>query len=406
MSDILIKTMATVTMCDECGVIENAYIHIKDNVIEYVGTQKPDGSFDRIIDAEGMVAMPGLVNAHTHTAMTVLRSYADDMNLQDWLFEKIFPFEDTLTPELVYKSSVNGIKEMLSTGTTCFNDMYFFQQETANAARELGMRGVLNEGITDSVLDIKIKKTEALNLDCLHKKGISPHAVYTCNPDTLKGCALYAKKHNMRIHTHLSETEKENEDCIKEYGMTPTELMEKCGVFDVPTTAAHCVWLSEGDMEILKKHNVTVVHNPISNLKLASGIADIPRIVQKGINVALGTDGASSNNNLDMFEEIKLMGILHKGVKKDPTVLPAWDVLKAATVNGARALGYDNLGMLKKGYLADLILVDFDVPHLTPNNNAVSNLAYAVRGSDVAYTVADGKIVYERGKSADRFLTD
>ena len=404
MSSILIYNVTAVTMCDEAGVIENAYISIDGNKITYAGNEKPSGSFDITIDAAGMAAMPGLVNAHTHTAMTVLRSYADDMNLQDWLFEKIFPFEDTLTPEMVYDASVNGIKEMLSTGTTCFNDMYFFQEETARAAKELGMRGVLNEGITDSVLENKIKKTEALEVKQPLSVGISPHAVYTCNPDTLKYCAEYAKKHNMRIHVHLSETEKENEDCVKEYGMSPTELMEKCGLFDVPAVAAHCVWLSDNDIEILKKHNVTVVHNPVSNLKLASGIADIPKLSEKGVNIALGTDGASSNNNLDLFEEIKLTAILHKWTAKNPSVLPAWEVLKMATVNGAKALGYENLGMLKKDYLADIILVDFNAPHLTPNNNTVSNLVYAVRGSDVAYTIADGRIVYHRGKSQDKFL--
>ena len=404
MSNTLIYNVTAVTMCDENKVIENAYISIGGNRISYVGKEKPSGSFDNVIDAKGMAAMPGLVNAHTHTAMTVLRSYADDMNLQDWLFQKIFPFEDTLTPQMVYDASLNGIKEMLAAGTTCFNDMYFFQQETARAAGELGMRGVLNEGITDSVLESKIKKTEALKKTEMLSIGISPHAVYTCNPDTLKRCADYAKEHGMRVHIHLSETEKENEDCVKEYGMSPAELTEKCGLFDVPAVAAHCVWLSDSDMEILKRHNVTVVHNPISNLKLASGIADIPALMEKGINIALGTDGASSNNNLDLFEEIKLTAILHKWTSKNPAALPAWEVLKMATVNGAKALGYNDLGMLKEGYLADMILIDFNVPHLTPNNNTVSNLVYAVRGSDVVRTIVNGRTVYQKGKAADKFL--
>ena len=406
---ILIYNVTAVTMCDEEKVIEKAYISIKDNRIAYIGSEKPAGSFDRVLDGKGKVAMPGLINAHTHTAMTVLRSYADDMNLQDWLFQKIFPFEDTLTPEMVYEASINGIKEMISTGTTCFNDMYFFQEETAKAAELLGMRGILNEGITDAVLDKKLEKTDELIKNLNEgsgrlKVGISPHAVYTCSQETLKKCAEYARSHNMHVHTHLSETETENTDCERDFSMSPTKLMEKNGVFDMPAIAAHAVWLSDEDIEILKKHGVTVVHNPVSNLKLASGIADIPKLTENGVNVALGTDGASSNNNLDLFEEIKLTGILHKGISRNPLVLPAWEVLKMATVNGAKALGYEDLGRLKDGYLADLILLDFDVPHLTPNNNTVSNLVYAVRGSDVAYTIIDGVIVYERGKEKSKFL--
>lgn len=405
---ILIYNVTAVTMCDECPTLENAYIQVEGNRIAYVGNEKPAGHFDRVLDGAGMVAMPGLVNAHTHTAMTLLRSYADDMNLQDWLFQKIFPFEDTLTPEMVYAGSVSGIMEMLATGTTCFNDMYFFQEETARAAELLGIRGVLNEGITDAVLEKKLEKTERLLEQTAKgsgrlRVGISPHAVYTCNPDTLRQCVSFAKAYGLRLHTHLSETQTENRDCLRDYGMSPAELMRETGMFELPVTAAHGVWLSDSDMEILRSHGAAVVHNPVSNLKLASGIAEVPKLMEKGVNTALGTDGASSNNNLDLFEEIKLAGILHKGVSLCPTVLPAWEVLKMATVNGAKALGYDDLGMLKAGYLADLILIDFDVPHLKPNHNTVSNLAYAVKGSDVAYTMVDGKFVYSREKQEAKF---
>ncbi len=405
---ILIYNVTAVTMREECPLIEGAYILVEGNRISYVGAQKPAGHFDRVMDGDGKVAMPGLVNAHTHTAMTLLRSYADDMNLQDWLFQKIFPFEDTLTSAQVYAGSVNGIMEMLSTGTTCFNDMYFFQEETAKAAELLGIRGILNEGITDSVLEMKLEKTEKLIEQTKKgsgrlRVGISPHAVYTCSPETLRRCAAFAGEHGLRLHTHLSETLTENEDCQRDYGMSPAELMRETGMFELPVTAAHGVWLSDGDMEILKAAGAAVVHNPVSNLKLASGVAEIPKLCGRGVNVALGTDGASSNNNLDLFEEIKLAGILHKGVTRQPTVLPAWETLKMATVNGARALGYEDLGLLKEGYLADLILVDFDVPHLSPNHNTISNLSYAVRGSDVAYTMVDGVFVYSREKQAAKF---
>ncbi|MBR5153053.1 MAG: amidohydrolase [Clostridia bacterium] len=398
---ILIEDVTAVTMCEETPVMEHAYLLIEGNRIGYIGFEKPDTDADRIIDGTGLVVMPGLINTHTHTAMTLLRSYADDMNLQDWLFEKIFPFEDTLTPEMVYEGSVRGIQEMLATGTTCFHDMYFFQEETARAAEELGIRGVLNEGITDPVLDKKLEKTKTL-LELVKqgsgrlKVGISPHAVYTCSEETLKTCATFAKEHHLPIHTHLSETVTENEDCMKAHGMSPTAWMEACGLFDVPCVAAHCVWLSNEDREILSRHGVSVSHNPVSNLKLASGVAQIPELVQAGVQVALGSDGASSNNHLDLFEEVKLTGILHKGINLDPTLLPAWEVLKMATINGAKALGYEDLGQLKEGYLADMILLDFAKPHLTPNHNTISNLVYAVHGSDVVYTIVDGKIVYQK----------
>ena len=209
----------------------------------------------------------------------------------------------------------------------------------------------------------------------------------------------------MRIHTHLSETKKENIDCEKEYGMSPTALMEECGLMELPLSAAHGVWLSEKDLEILKKHDAAVVHNPVSNLKLASGVANVPAMRKRGITVALGTDGASSNNNLDLFEEIKLTGILHKGISYDPTALPAWEVLKMATVGGARVLGFSDLGMIKTGYLADVILLDFQTPHFVPNHDTVANLVYTARGSDVVCTIVDGKIVYTKEEKI-RFTAD
>ena len=405
-----IHDVTAVTMQDECPVIEHANIVIEGNRITYLGTERPEGSFDREIDGRGKVAMPGLINAHTHTAMTVLRSYADDMNLQDWLFQKIVPYEDTMTEDVVYRASINGIMEMLASGTTCFHDMYFFQEETAKAAKLLGMRGVLNEGITDSVLNVKLKKTERLfniveNSGGRLRVGVSPHAVYACSLDTLRRCAAFAKEHGLRIHTHLSETKKENIDCEKEDGMSPTALMEECGLMELPLSAAHGVWLSEKDLEILKKHDAAVVHNPVSNLKLASGVANVPAMRKQGITVALGTDGASSNNNLDLFEEIKLTGILHKGISYDPTALPAWEVLKMATVGGARVLGFSDLGMIKTGYLADVILLDFQTPRFVPNHDTVANLVYTARGSDVVCTIVDGKIVYTKEEKI-RFTAD
>lgn len=401
MGKILLKNITAVTMDDEQKVIENAYVYTKDNKIEYIGKEEPTGTkFDIVIDGKNKIVMPGIINTHAHLAMTLLRSYADDMNLQDWLFNEIFPFEETLDENMVRAGSEIGIDEMLSSGTTCFNDMYFFEETTAEVATEKGIRAVLSEGINFDVYNRKIEITEKLKSKYKNSEllrfGIAPHAIYTCSDELLKDCADYAENQKMIIHTHLAETKTEFDESLDKNGLTPTEYMESTGMFKNPTIAAHCVVMTDNDLQILKLHNVSVAHNPVSNLKLASGVAPISKMVEMGINVTIGTDGASSNNNLDMFEEIKIAGILHKGINLDPTILDAWTVLKMATINGAKALGYDNLGMLKQGYLADMIVVDFDTPHLKPNHNTVSNLVYSAVGSDVEYTIVNGKVVYKR----------
>ncbi len=400
MNSILLENITVVTMDDSRKVIENAYVAVKGSTISYIGTEKPNGDFDVCISGEKKIVMPGLVNTHAHLAMTLLRSYADDMNLQDWLFKKIFPFEDTLDGGKIAEGSIIGIDEMLASGTTCFNDMYFFEKETAKIAVQKGIRAVLSEGINFDGYDRKIKLTEEMleefGNEELISLAIAPHAIYTCSNELLKDCAGYAKKNGLLIHTHLAETQTEFDDCMKEHGITPTEYMESTGMFENRTVAAHCVVMTDRDLKILKEYNVSVAHNVVSNLKLASGVAPIPKMIEMEINVSLGTDGASSNNNLDMFEEMKISAILHKGITLNPTVMDAWTVLKMATVNGAKALGFDNLGVLKAGYLADMIVLDFSAPHLTPNHNTVSNLVYSASGSDVEYTIVGGKIVYNR----------
>ncbi len=396
----LIYDVIAVTMEDEAPVIENAFIAVDGNKISYVGSERPEGDFDREIDGRGKVAMPGLVNTHSHIAMTLLRSYADDMNLQEWLFTKIFPFEDTLTGDDIKVGTEIGVKEMLASGTTCFLDMYFFEKETACVAEKLGIRAILCDCIMDNDLEARIEKVKALveqtKDSSLVRVAVGPHAVYTCSKETLMKSVALAKEYDLLIHTHLSETKQENLDCMRDHGISPTQYMDECGMLTEKTIAAHCVWLSDDDIKLLKERGVTVSHNPISNLKLASGVAPVPKLKDAGVSVTIGTDGASSNNNLDMFEEIKLTGILHKGINYDPTVLPAYEVLKMATVYGAKVLGYDNLGMLKENYLADIIMLDFDVPHLTPNHNTISHLVYAANGSDVCMTMVDGRVVYER----------
>ena len=397
---VLFKNITVVTMDDEAGVIENGFVTTKGGRIEYVGTEEPAGQFETVIDGRGKVLMPGLINTHSHLAMTLLRGYADDMNLQDWLYNKIFPFEDKLTAEDIIEGSKIGIDEMLAGGTTCFSDMYFFQAETGRVAAEKGIRAVLSDCVNFDGYDRKVKLMEAMAEEFKDNDLISftfsPHAIYTCTFELLKKCGEYAKSHNRPIHTHLAETQKEFDDCMAEHGMTPTEYMESTGLFENPTIAAHCVVMTDRDLEILKKHNVSVAHNPISNLKLASGVAAVPKMLEMGINVALGTDGASSNNSLDMFEEMKTAALIHKGVSLDPTVVDAYTVLKMATVNGARALGFKDLGAIKQGFIADMIVLDFNTPHLMPLHNVLSCLVYSAKCSDVEYTMVNGKIVYKR----------
>ncbi len=397
---VLFKNITVVTMDDEAGVIENGFVATKGGRIEYAGTEEPTGQFETVIDGRGKVLMPGLINTHSHLAMTLLRGYADDMNLQDWLYNKIFPFEDKLTAEDIIEGSKIGIDEMLAGGTTCFSDMYFFQAETGRVAAEKGIRAVLSDCVNFDGYDRKVKLMEAMAEEFKDNDLISftfsPHAIYTCTFELLKKCGEYAKSHNMPIHTHLAETQKEFDDCMAEHGMTPTEYMESTGLFENPTIAAHCVVMTDRDLEILKKHNVSVAHNPISNLKLASGVAAVPKMLEMGVNVALGTDGASSNNSLDMFEEMKTAALIHKGVSLDPTVVDAYTVLKMATVNGARALGFKDLGAIKQGFLADMIILDFNTPHLMPLHNVLSSLVYSAKCSDVEYTMVNGKIVYKR----------
>ncbi|MCL2838019.1 MAG: amidohydrolase [Oscillospiraceae bacterium] len=403
---VLIKNVGIVTLDDAETVIKQGFVGISGEMIDYIGEVAPSTKYARTIDGAGKVVMPGLVNAHAHSAMTLLRGYADDMNLQDWLEKKIFPAEDKMTEDDVYWGSALAIAEMIKSGTIGFADMYFFSRKTAEIAIESGVYanigGCVIGGDDDCKADnLYLARAAALykdfhgSADGKIKVEIAPHAVYTCSEKYLRATAELADTLGASIHTHLSETEIENINCQKTYGVSPTELMNRCGILNKKTTCAHGVWLSDSDMEILKSNNATVVHNPVSNLKLASGVARVVDMQNRGITVALGTDGAASNNNLDLFEEIKLAAMLHKGVTLNPTVLPANEVLKMATTNGYLALGLENSGSIEAGKYADMILLDFNKPHLTPNHNTVSNIVYSANGADVDTVIVRGKILME-----------
>lgn len=390
---------------DEGKVISDGCVVVEDAYIRYVGEQKDfQESFDKTIDARGGVVMPGLINAHTHSPMTLLRGCANDLALDEWLHDYIFPLEDQLDGEGVYYGTQLACAEMIRSGTTTFADMYFFSDHSAQAILAAGMNANLARCVTGTHQDYKKRLAEARQLFAdYHNAGDgslwvehSAHAVYTCSREVLHAVAEAAQADGTGIQIHLSETMKENRDCYRKYGKSPTEIMRDTGIFSVPVNAAHCVYLSENDMNILAENGVSIAHNPTSNLKLASGVANIKEIMGKQINVALGTDGAASNNALDIFAEMKLTAVLHKGMRLDATLIPAQDALEMATVNGAAALGRDHeRGRLKEGYRADLIILDADAPSLYPLHDPVSAVVYNGAGGAVVTSMCNGRLLME-----------
>ena len=377
--------------------IENdKIIGIRDN--EYCG--------DYIIDGRDSLIMPGLINSHTHIAMSLLRNYADDLPFWPWLTEKILPAEKNLTKESVYWGSMLSIAEMISSGTTTFCDMYFFTEETIKAVNETGIRANISRGLvsgddSDKKLENGINLFKEFNKSSNERLHIDlgPHAPYSCNGEYLKLIGEKARELKSGVHIHLSESEKEVEESIKKHGKTPIKHVNDLGLLENHVIAAHCVHVTDEDIDIMSKKDFNVVNNPSSNLKLANGFAPIVKMSRKGINIALGTDGPSSNNNQDMFEEMHIAAILNKSIEKDSTVLPAFEVLQMATINGAKALGIENLvGTLEIGKKADIILIDLKKPNIYPPNNLISALVYSVNSSDVKTVIVDGKIIFENYK--------
>jgi 5-methylthioadenosine/S-adenosylhomocysteine deaminase len=362
---------------------------------------------DVILDGNGAVAIPGLVNTHTHAAMTLLRGYADDMILQDWLSRKIWPLEAHLTPGDVYWGTKLACLEMIRTGTVAFNDMYFMMEEAARAVDEMGIRATLSYGFIDLFSEEKreaeCKATENLvrQIRSLNNPRIraaaGPHAPYTVSPEGLKWCAEFAREQKIGIHIHLSETEKEVNDCIARHGKRPAMHLDECGVLTSGTVAAHCCWLDEAECTLMGKRKTSVSHNPASNMKLATNRAMPCHLLSAaGANVCLGTDGCASNNNLDMFEEMKVAALLQKFFWNNPTLLPADEALALATAHGSQALGLGT-GRLVAGAPADIVLVSPDIACNTPLHNAISNLVYACSGSAVETTICNGRVLmYDR----------
>ncbi|MBP3477472.1 MAG: amidohydrolase [Lachnospiraceae bacterium] len=404
---IIIKNALAVLPQGAEDVIKETSIYIEGDRIAAIG-DAPDGfREDKVIDGRDKLVIPGLINCHTHSYMSFMRNAADDLSFMDWLFGTIDPIEQQMTDEDTYWGANLAIIEMMKSGTTCFNDMQMNIHQTTRAVKESGMRAVICRGLVGSGNDeagqMRLRQAyeerdAAKDCDRLTFR-LGPHAPYTCDDEFLKIVAAEAKKENMGIHMHLSESVSEIEQIQERYGCTPIALAEKCGIFDVPAIAAHCVQVTEEDIDILKRKNVSVVTNPASNMKLGNGFAPIDRMLEKGVNVCLGTDGAASNNCLNMFHELSLLTLIHKGTGKTPQCVSAREGFRIATINGAKALGLEQeIGSIEVGKKADLAILDLNVPSLTPRNNLIAGLSYSANGSEVDTVIINGQITMEHRK--------
>lgn len=405
--DVSRLLLKNATILNVEGQSKSADIAIENDCIWQIGKIDDDWRADRVIDATNHLAIPGFVNTHTHAAMTLLRSYADDMALMDWLQNKIWPIEAKMKKDDIYWGTMLAIAEMIKSGTTVFADMYADMEKVGEAVSETGIRAVLSRGLIGVAPNgmNALAENKALfkqyhnSSDGRITVMFGPHAPYTCPPDFLKKVIGQAQSVGAEIHMHLAETKGEVDDCIKQYGKSPIALMEEIGLFDCGVLAAHCVHVSEADRKIMKKHKVRVAHNPCSNMKLASGVAPVPQMLAEGIVVGLGTDGASSNNNLDMLEELQLAALLHKVDQHDPLVVPAFESIKMATEYGAVALGLGKtVGKLASGYKADITLLAMDSTRWYPRHDVASLLAYSANSSSVDTVIVNGKILLEKGK--------
>ncbi|MCR4650836.1 MAG: amidohydrolase [Lachnospiraceae bacterium] len=390
------------TMKDNEDIFEGELV-VRDNRIEYIGTTPMESelSYDREIDCKGNLLMPGFKDAHTHSGMTAFRSLADDLNLQDWLNNEIFPREAKMTDDDCYKLTRLAVLEYLTSGITAVEDMYLTPDSIGRAFNDMGMRAEIVSGLnkfgpTVEVLEERYNELNGKYPLVGFKMGV--HAEYTCDKDLLIRVSELIHKYKAPLYVHMSETKQEVEECIDRYGMTPVAFFDSLGLFDFGGVIYHGVWTTIEDMIILKNRNISVVSNPASNAKLASGIAPISEYLKRGIPVALGTDGPSSNNALDMFREMYLVTALAKLKEMDPTAVPAEEVLKMATVNGSLTLEHKDTDVLDKGKLADIIMIDLHQPNMQPILNIPKNIVYSGSKINIKMTMIDGKILYENGE--------
>ena len=400
---VLIRDAVIVSQ-DEKRRIFKGSIYIEDGIIKEISEKGLAIEADFKISGNGKVVLPGLINTHTHIPMTLFRGYGDDMALEDWLKKRIWPAEARLDRDAVKAGTDLGLLEMILSGTTCYADMYFFEDAIAERTKKAGLRGFLGFSFLD--FGTPEYKKEELFSRCedfikrwineeLITPVIAPHSSYTCSPETLMKCSELSKKYNLIIHTHCSETQQEIYDVKNRYGVRPLEQFERTGILGNRTLLAHCGWITKGEVKKIAMVGASVSHCPVSNMKLATGgYMPLPELIDEGANVSIGTDGAASNNTLDMFESMKFTALLHKHHRWDPCVAKAQQVLDMATIGGAKALGIDGkIGSIEEGKVADIIVVDFKKAHLTPTHDVVSHLVYAVRSSDVVATIVNGKVL-------------
>lgn len=406
MSTILFKN---VNLPEYYGYTSSVNILVKDKIIAYIGRYTPTDIIDRVIEGNGNLVIPAFYNTHCHSAMTLFRGYGDDLPLQRWLEERIFPAEDKLTSESVYYGSMVAIAEMIRNGTVSFSDMYFFLDDTARAVEESGVKANLSRSIVsfdpdiDCENDPRIKESIEV-FDRWHGKAdgrikidMSLHAEYTNVEKCCRYVGALAKERGTGLQVHISETAKEHDECIARHGVTPTKFFLEAGVLDVPVTAAHSVWVDDEDIAIMAKKGVSVAHNPVSNLKLGSGIMPYKKMKDAGVNITLGTDGAASNNRLSVLRELQFAALIHKGNDLDPSVTVASDMIKIATRNGAKSQGRFDCGDIQMGKRADLLLVDMSHFNNIPSYNLESTVAYSMTEENIIMTMCDGNILYENG---------
>lgn len=404
---ILLKEILAVLPKDGKDEICRTDIYLQGDKIAGIGAEPEGFSGEKVIDGKDKLVIPGLINAHTHSYMALLRNVADDLTFEDWLFGHIEPIEDRLEPEDAYWGACLAILEMMRSGTTCFSDMQMHIHQTSRAVSESGMRAVIARGLVgsgddeagQSRLREAYEEKEAWK-DCPRLTYfLGPHAPYSCDEDFQRIVASEAAKNHMGIHIHLSESTNEVENIRGQYGASPIALARRAGLFDGLAAAAHCVHVDEEDLEILKECQVSVITNPASNMKLGNGFAPVPDMLAKGINVCIGTDGAASNNSLNMFHEMNLLGLIHKGVRQKADCVSAREVFRMATIGGAKALGMEQtIGSIEVGKKADLAILNLRTPSMTPRNDLLAGLCYSANGSEVETVIIDGKVTMEDGK--------
>ena len=394
---------------ENLGIQNNMFVGIEGDKIDYIGIEKPQKNYGEEYDGNKKLLSAGFVNLHTHSPMTLLRGYAENLPLDRWLNERVFPFEDRLNCDRAYYGTMLSIAEMLACGTTSFTDMYFFGDGVIKAVIESGAKTNFGRSIV-SFVDEDITKNDRFQegvylTEKYHntqngriKIDMSLHAEYTNRLSIIEQFGEYTKGRGQISHIHLSETKSEHEACKEKYGKTPARLFADAGVLDSPSILAHCVWVEDEDLDIFAEKGATVAHCPASNLKLGSGVCNTYEMLQKGVNIGIGTDSAASNNGLDIMREMYLAAILPKGIQNRADIITPQEIYKMATVNGYKAQGRNDCGLIKEGYKADLIVLDLDKPNMYPDFDVLNNLVYSANKSDVVLTMVDGKVLYKNGE--------